>query len=62
MEMLIVVLIVVVSAAYVGRVFYKGFTQKDACSCGCTCCSDSDSCSEPAAVKTRDASAAQNDR
>jgi hypothetical protein len=62
METLIVILIVAVAAVYVGRIFYKGFKQKDGCACGCTCCSISDSCSEPAAGKTRDTSPSQADR
>jgi flagellar basal body-associated protein FliL len=56
MEIVIVVLIVIAAAVYVGRVFYKGFKQKDGCACGCACCSISDSCSDPAAVDAREAS------
>jgi len=62
METLIVILIVAAAAAYVGRIFYKGFKQKDGCACGCTCCSISDSCSQPAASSTGDAPAVQKDR
>ena len=62
METLIVILIVAVAAVYVGRIFYKGFKQKDGCACGCTCCNISDSCSEPAAGKVRDTSPTQTDR
>jgi flagellar basal body-associated protein FliL len=62
MELLIVVLIVLAAAVYVGRVFYKGFKQKDGCACGCTCCSISDSCSEPPAVNHRETSADHADR
>lgn len=62
METLIVILIVAAAAAYVGRIFYKGFKQKDGCACGCTCCSISDSCSQPAAESTGAASAVQENR
>lgn len=62
MEIVIVVLIVIAAAVYVGRVFYKGFKQKDGCACGCACCSLSDSCSEPAAANARDAATDQADR
>ena len=62
MELVIIVLIVAVAAVYVGRVFYKGFKQKDGCACGCTCCSISDSCSEPSAVNHREASPDHADR
>ena len=54
METLIVILIVIAAAVYVGRIFYKGFKQKDGCACGCTCCSVSDSCSQPASGNTRE--------
>jgi hypothetical protein len=62
METLIVILIVAAAAVYVGRIFYKGFKQKDGCACGCTCCSISDSCSQPAAGNGRDTAPAQEDR
>lgn len=61
METLIVLLIVALAAVYVGRIFYKGFKQKDGCACGCTCCSIADSCNEPAAAKTHDTSPTQAD-
>ena len=61
MQTAIVILIVVIAAVYVGRVFYKGFRQKDACSCGCTCCSITDSCTEPLAGAARDASQTPSD-
>jgi flagellar basal body-associated protein FliL len=62
METLLVVLIVVAAAVYVGRIFYRGFKSKDGCACGCTCCGIADSCSQPAAGKARDASSAQSNR
>jgi len=62
METLIVILIVAAAAVYVGRIFYKGFKQKDGCACGCTCCSISDSCSQPAADSTGDTSPVEEDR
>lgn len=62
MEIVIVVLIVIAAAVYVGRVYYKGFKQKDGCACGCTCCSISDSCSDPAAISAREAATDQADR
>jgi hypothetical protein len=62
METLIVIVIVAVAAAYVGRIFYKGFKQKDGCDCGCTCCSLSDSCSPPAAGSARGDGPAKKDR
>jgi hypothetical protein len=62
METLIVILIVAAAAVYVGRIFYKGFKQKDGCDCGCTCCSLSDSCSQPAAGNGRDTAPVQKER
>ena len=62
METVVVILIIAAAAVYVGRVFYKGFRQKDGCACGCTCCSISDSCSEPAAANSREASSSPTDR
>jgi len=62
METLIVILIVAAAAVYVGRIFYKGFKQKDGCGSGCTCCSVSDSCSQPAAGNTREPSPVEKDR
>ncbi|WP_372677241.1 FeoB-associated Cys-rich membrane protein [Desulfosarcina sp.] len=62
MEILIVILIVAAAAFYVGRIFYKGFKQKDGCSCGCTCCSVSDSCSQPAAGSAADPVPVEKDR
>lgn len=62
MQTTIVILIVAAAAVYVGRIFYRGFRQKDGCSCGCTCCSISDSCSQPEAGKVPDPSASQADR
>ena len=49
MQTAIVILIVAGAALYVGRVFYRGFKQKESCACGCAGCDISDSCSEPAA-------------
>jgi len=62
METLIVILIVAAAAVYVGRIFYKGFKQKDGCASGCTCCSVSDSCSQPAAGSTREPAPVEEDR
>jgi hypothetical protein len=60
METGLVFLIVVGAAAYVGRIFYRGFKQKNAC--GCTCCTISDSCSEPAGPKAGEAPPVPTDR
>ncbi|MFO7713543.1 FeoB-associated Cys-rich membrane protein [Desulfosarcina sp.] len=62
METLVVFLIVAVAGIYVGRIFYKGFKQKNGCACGCTCCASSDSCGEPTAAKSSDAPPAKTDR
>jgi hypothetical protein len=62
METGLVFLIVVGAAAYVGRIFYRGFKQKNACGCGCTCCTISDSCSEPAGPKAGEAPPVPTDR
>jgi hypothetical protein len=61
METLIVFLIVAVAAAYVGRIFYRGFKQKNSCGCACTCCTLSDSCMEPAEAEKDQASPVQTD-
>jgi hypothetical protein len=45
MQTALVILIVAVAAIYVGRVFYKGFKQKQNCACGCSCCGIADTCS-----------------
>lgn len=56
MQNLIVILIVVIAAIYVGRVFYRGFVQKKNCACGCSGCDITDSCQsvqkEPASDAT----------
>ena len=62
METVVVILIIVAAAVYVGWVFYKGFRQKDGCACGCICCSISDSCSQPAAVDSCEAPARRTAR
>ena len=62
MQTTIVIFIVAAAAIYVGRIFYRGFKQKDGCSCGCTCCSISDSCDEPEAGHTPDLTGNQSDR
>ena len=62
METLIVILIVAAAAFYVGRIFYRGFKQKDDCACGCTCCSVADSCSQPAAGSAGDPAPVAEDR
>lgn len=62
MQTLIVILIVVAAAAYVGRRFYTGLKKKEGCACGCTCCDISDSCSDPAAVDWRSSSQERSDR
>lgn len=61
MQTLIVILIVIAAAVYVGRRLYKGLKQKDGCACGCTCCDISDSCGDPAAVHRRSTSQAPSD-
>jgi hypothetical protein len=48
METLIILLIVVGAAVYVGRNFYRGVKQKDPCGSGCACCGSADSCDQPA--------------
>lgn len=62
MQTLIVILIVAVATVYVGRIFYKGFKQKEGCACGCPCCSITDSCSEPVTGLSQDASPVRDDR
>jgi hypothetical protein len=54
MQTLIVAVIIVAAAGYVGWVFYRGFKQKDGCACGCSCCSIADSCTLPPARDARD--------
>ncbi|MGA6926074.1 MAG: FeoB-associated Cys-rich membrane protein [Desulfosarcina sp.] len=61
MQTLIVILIVVAAAVYVGWRIYKGLKQKDGCARGCTGCDISDSCGDPAAVHWRSASEARSD-
>lgn len=62
METVIVILIVLVAAFLVGRIFYRGFKQKDNCACGCTCCSAADTCADPAAGNAGDTSQEKLDR
>ena len=61
METPIVILIVAACAVYVGRIFYKGFKQKDGCACGCTCCGISDSCGQAETGNMGDAAVDQED-
>ena len=46
MQTALVVLIVIVAAVYVARVFFKGFKQKQNCACGCSGCGIADECDE----------------
>lgn len=62
METLIVILIVVAAAAYVGRNVYRGFRKKGGCSCGCTGCGISESCGGPAEGNARDPISPKADR
>ena len=61
MQTALAILIVVVAAAYVLRVFYKSFYQKKGCNCACTGCDMADSCSEPRSDDSGNRSAGQND-
>jgi hypothetical protein len=54
MQTLIVILIVAAAAFYIGRMFYRRFTQKEGCACGCSCCDASAGCNEPAATSDRE--------
>lgn len=54
MQTALVILIVAVAAIYVGRVFYKGFKQKQNCACGCSCCGIADTCSALAEGHSRE--------
>lgn len=48
MENIIVILIVGVAAAFMGRNFYQKFKKKDRCDCGCSSCpADVSSCESP---------------
>jgi hypothetical protein len=62
MESLIILLIVVGAAVYVGRTFYRGVKRKDPCGSGCACCGSVDSCSQPADRDARDAGSTPADR
>jgi hypothetical protein len=47
MQTLIVILIVVIAAAFLIRNFLKKFEQEDACGCGCSSCpTDPAACEE----------------
>jgi hypothetical protein len=47
MQTLIVILIVVIAAAFLIRNFLKKFRQKEACGCGCSSCpADPATCEE----------------
>ncbi|HSO18325.1 MAG TPA: FeoB-associated Cys-rich membrane protein [Desulfosarcina sp.] len=48
MQTILVILIVVAAAAYVGRIFIRGLRRPGACACGCSCCSLADSCADAA--------------
>jgi hypothetical protein len=50
MENLLVILIVGLAAFFIGRRYYRKYTQKNQCSCGCTSCPmDTSSCDLPEA-------------
>ena len=43
-----VILIVGIAAAFIGRNFYRKFNQKNRCDCGCSsCATDISSCRSP---------------
>ncbi|MGD8946292.1 MAG: FeoB-associated Cys-rich membrane protein [Desulfobacterales bacterium] len=48
MENIIVILLVGLAVAYIGRVYYKKYKKSNQCSCGCnTCPTDANSCEFP---------------
>jgi uncharacterized protein (UPF0333 family) len=48
MENIIVVIIVVLAAVYIGRSYYKKYKKGNQCSCGCAACpADTSSCDFP---------------
>ncbi len=48
MENIIVILLVGLAAAYIGRVYYKKYKKSNQCSCGCSdCLADATSCEFP---------------
>ena len=48
MENIIVILIVGVAVAFIGRNLYHKFKKKDRCDCGCSSCpADESSCESP---------------
>ena len=50
MENVIVIIIVVLAAAYLGRTYYKKYKKGSQCSCGCAACpTDTSSCDLPEA-------------
>ncbi|MGB5748916.1 MAG: FeoB-associated Cys-rich membrane protein [Desulfobacterales bacterium] len=50
MENLLVILIVGLAAFFIGRRYYRKYTQKNQCSCGCTSCpTDASTCDLPEA-------------
>ena len=56
MDTLIVILIVVAAALYVGRTYYQRFVRKDGCACGCSGCDAADTCEAPEAPSAREPS------
>ncbi len=61
MQTIIVALIIIAAALYVGRVFLKGFKKQGDCACGCTSCSLADSCTDPTIDSDRGPSAIRID-
>jgi hypothetical protein len=47
MQTVIVMLIIIAAAIYVGRVFYRGITQQNTCESGCGGCGLADECGPP---------------
>jgi hypothetical protein len=50
MQTLVVVLIVLIAVAYLGRRFYRSTRTKNACGCGCDGCGAVDACADIAEV------------
>ena len=51
---ILVILILVLAVAYIGRAFYRGSKKQAACGCGCSACGDDPSCSEQTEKKLLD--------
>lgn len=61
MEILIVILVVIAAAVYVGRVFYRGLRRQGDCASGCTCCDLADSCRQPTTDSSSDRATSRAD-